>query len=672
MTELDAQTQQENIDFPQPVKRRRKRRNRSRLRKIKKYLKKVNWMLVLLGIFMASVVVMVSVIVLATDAFNQIESSWISLSRVLDGLQNTSATDLTFNDFERLQLGVSELRQSLSNARRRVSFFRTFSPLNADLEAIFTLLDTSYQTSLATERTLNGLQPTLFFLAYGGEESEEDDGMLRVASGERIVELLSLGRGQFLSASELLESAQQNLMSLNLAALSTDMLMTYDDVERYTQQITEINELLLNAPNMLNTALGLLDTQSYLVLAQNSDELRPSGGYISTYGWMTIRNARITDYDYSATTATSPNPPPTSLASEVELPKWWFQFSNPIYAAWDGSWYADFAKTAEMSAWYYDQGQNPHSPVDGVISIDLVGFEYILEALGKVNVPQYDVIVTSENFRDQIYAIREEGEHKRFLAALYREILADWREVTQEDGPDMLRAVMRALQEKHIMLYTKNERLNRALELLGWGGLQESGTSHDYLMVADANSGSKSSRSVLRNLTYDVQIADDDTLESRLTISYDYSADIAEDDPAVKPAHYQDIDYHNLVQIFVPLDSTLVEASNFDPWVAQADTHTIFTQLTEVPYNSSERFQILYETPPIVEAFGPYKRYRLLIQKQPGTLLEVVNVQVALPDGASIIESSPAPVASYSLEQTILEYRFNIVSDRWIELIFRQ
>src|SRR3712207_7980955 len=39
--------------------------------------------------------------------------------------------------------------------------------------------------------------------------------------------------------------------------------------------------------------------QSYLVLAQNSDELRPSGGYISTYGWMRVRSGRVIAYDYS-------------------------------------------------------------------------------------------------------------------------------------------------------------------------------------------------------------------------------------------------------------------------------------------------------------------------------------------------------------------------------------
>ena len=67
---------------------------------------------------------------------------------------------------------------------------------------------------------------------------------------------------------------------------------------------------MLVAPDLLTTALGLDNPQTYLVLSQNSDELRPSGGFLSTYGWLSIRNGRVENYDYSPSTADSPHPPP--------------------------------------------------------------------------------------------------------------------------------------------------------------------------------------------------------------------------------------------------------------------------------------------------------------------------------------------------------------------------
>ncbi|MBC7813249.1 MAG: hypothetical protein H7175_18975, partial [Burkholderiales bacterium] len=64
-------------------------------------------------------------------------------------------------------------------------------------------------------------------------------------------------------------------------------------------------------------------------------------------------------------------------------------------------------------------------------------------------------------------------------------------------------------------------------------------------------------------------------------------------------------------------------------------------------------------------------RYRLLLQKQPGMLGEVVNVQVTLPLGAQVISASPEPITSYSLDQPILEFRVDLLSDEWVEIIYR-
>ena len=45
-----------------------------------------------------------------------------------------------------------------------------------------------------------------------------------------------------------------------------------------------------------------------------------------------------------------------------------------------------------------------------------------------------------------------------------------------------------------------NDALNEAVATLGWGGVQAPGTGYDYVMAADANLGSKSNRSILRQL----------------------------------------------------------------------------------------------------------------------------------------------------------------------------
>ena len=676
MPDLETSTVPELLQSKTRSRRRHHHRRFRFVRRITRPIRKLNWRAVFAVVLTLVAVLVMSGLVLASNARNEINDSWSSLERILNTVNNTPGTDLTLADFERLQVGVTDLSNSLTSAKRQTIFLRPFAPLYADLHATLESLDIAQELVLAANDVLTGMQPTLFFLTQG---EENETVVPQLSSGERIVELLTLGRGRFLSAQNHLVLAQQEIDALDLERLSPDMLITVDGMRQQYDYLREVNSTLLDAPDLLTLALGTEDIQTYLVLSQNSDELRPSGGYISTYGWMTVRNGRVMNYNYSPTTVTSPNPPPASMASEISVPDWWLRYGEPIYAAWDGSWYADFPSTASMAAWYYDNGHNPESPVNGVIGIDIVGFEYLLEGLGSVTVPEYRETVTPDTFREAVYRIRAEGaadsEHKTFVAALYRQIISDWQNASQEQNQTLRGSILRALQEKHIMLYFKDESLNRAASLLGWSGEQDDAVGNDYLMVADANIGSKSSRSVIRQTTYDVQIQPDGTVQGRASIAYDFSARVAEQDPAVRPAHYgSDINYNNLFQVFVPAQSVLIETNNLDPapTVVSTDEHTLFTALVRIEYNQSERYQFSYTTPVLVETMGPYRRYKLLLQKQPGTIGELANVQVTLPPGAEPISVSPEPAASYHLDQSIIEFRVELLTDQWIEVIYSQ
>jgi hypothetical protein len=174
-------------------------------------------------------------------------------------------------------------------------------------------------------------------------------------------------------------------------------------------------------------------------------------------------------------------------------------------------------------------------------------------------------------------------------------------------------------------------------------------------------------------MTYDADIQPDGSVDGRMTVSYDYSATVADADPAVDPQYHGPLDYSTLTQIFVPLNTTLIDATNVPtpPTVANNPSNTEFVTRLFIPYDSVQPFQFSYTTPPIVETLGTYKRYRLLIQKQPGTPNIALSVQISLPSGARVITSSPEPAASYVLDQPILEFRPDFTSDSWIEIIYQ-
>jgi hypothetical protein len=668
----DGPTPQVAAHPAQTKRRALKRRHRSPARRaLHRFSRLLRWRIVLVIVLIATIVPAASFLVIATDASSRVQESLSNIKRVTSTLANRSFTQITLADFQRLQASVQDLSKSLDNARQQAGLLQRFSSLNPALETNFDILSGAEQVALAAQNILDGLQPVLFFLVGGQGEQPLS---AQISSGERLIELLRIGQGKFLTARDQLEAAQNTISALNLNGLSPELLLQIQELSQYHAQLTKIDQFLVEGPDLLATVFGVDAPRNYLVLAQNSDELRPSGGYISTYGWMRVRRFRITDYAYSPTTPLSPNPPPAEMAGNVNVPDWWIQYSRPIYAAWDGSWYADFPSTAKMAAWYYDNGQNPRSPVNGVIAIDLLGFEKILEGLGSVTVPDYNEVITVQNFRDVVYRIRAEREgHKEFLAAAYKQIFANWQTVDERRSVPLLNAVLSALQEKHIMIYFTDARLNEFMDLLGWSGAQTPG-NYDYLMIADANLGNKSNHSILRSVTYDAAIQTDGSLKSRTAISYDYSASLAEKDPAVRPEHYgNQKDYANLLQVFIPKGAVLTGTDNLasSPKTVNIANLTSLVDTVNVKFDSTERYLFSYTTPRLVEPFGPYRRYRLLLQKQPGTPGDAVSVQVSLPAGATLISASPAAAASYTLDNPILEFRLQLQIDQWIEIIFK-
>jgi hypothetical protein len=664
---------------PEPVgSRRRRRRRRPKWRRaLRRVSRSLHLGIILLTIGVIVVIVGVTQAVLIADAGSQLRGSWTTMSRVLDTVSNKTGTELTLADFSRLEAGVNDLADSLSSLRQRVAYVEPVTRLNNEWEVQLTMADAAQALTWSTRDILAGLQPALTYMVAGDNAGTV---ATQISSGERIVELLSLGRGRFISADSHLTNARSIIDSLPLTELSPGLLLSLGDMEDYYSQIADINALLLEMPDVLSAVLGLDETVSYLILAQNSDELRPSGGYISTYGWMTVRNGRVVDYSYSPTTTTSPFPPGQSFLETLEIPDWWIRYREPIFAAWDGSWYADFPSTAELARSYYDAGANPQSPITGVIAIDIVGFEYIMEALQAVPMPEYGVVVRPDNFRELVYDIRAFGEgevpHKRFVAAIYEQIFSEWQEIGRDEqtNSDLLGLLLKALQEKHIMVYFADESLNESLSILDWSGVQSPATNSDYLMVADANMGNKSNRSVLRQLTYDVQIRNDDTLQGRVTISYDYPSSLAESDPAVDAEYHGPLDYNTIMQVFVPAQSRLTAFDDLprDPELVYHDAHTAFVSRVEIPYDEARRFQFTYETPPLIDTVAGYNRYRLLLQKQPGMLSEPASVQITMPPGVTIIDTSPAPAATYSLESLVLDFRLDLTTDEWIEIIYQE
>lgn len=664
---------------PQPAKQLRKKNSGPRwLRRLRRrFLGRLPLTRIIIIFVVFVLIISIGALVFVTDATNRINTSLANLERVVSSVSSRMESGLTLNDFDRLQSSLSDVISTLGSVQRQTGGLRPILSIDNNLQSTLDAIDIVQELARSAREMLNGLQPTLFFL-LGRDGS--DPAVIQVSAGERLVELLRIGRPSFINAQAHLQNASRFTAAVDISTLSMDALLQFESLQAYHTQLESLQSLLMTAPDLLTLALGLDGDRNYLILSQNSDELRPSGGYVSTYGWLTVRRGRIIDYGYSPTTASSPNPPPDTRANEIDIPSWWINYARPAYAAWDGSWSPDFPTTAQMAMWFYNNGNNPGSPVDGVIAIDIVAFEYILQALRQVTVPEYGIAVNTSNFRDVVYDIRAFGEgdspHKQFLAALYRQIFADWQATASDPQKNsaILTALLRGLQEKHIMFSLADENINDALSLLGWDGKQHEAAEHDYLLVVDANLGNKSNSSIRRQIIYDVEIQPDQSVISYTTVLYDYPASIASSDPAVNEEYHGRLDYNNLLQVYVPVGSMLTETTGGIVGTSQVHnpTNSQFIGRLTVPFDSSERVRFSYVSPDVVQSVGEFERYRLLVQKQPGMRSEIVNIQVTLPSDAQVVSTTPKAVASYDIGSPILEFRFEMTGDQEIQIVFKE
>lgn len=619
-------------------------------------------------------IVITSLAVIVVDSTNRLQHAIQQLNRDFITISEKSMIEITLEDVEVLEASIENLHILAERTDLITLPLRPLASINADWRVSVQFLHIMRDLAQSAQAMLDGIQPVLVFVHANETEAFSTD----MTSGARVADLLAFSQPSFDTANDHLVLANANLKAIHLDNVSIDQIMRYDLLVNAFEQLNTYNNVLIDGADVLSVVLGIDDETSYLVLAQNNDEIRPSGGFIGSYGWFTVYNGRITDFDYRPSDENNPNPPSDDFADMLDIPDWWIQYQNPVYAAWDGSWNVDFPTTANLAARYYEAGENPNTPIEAVIAIDIRGFELLLDVIGDVSVVDYGITVNTQNFRDVVYDLRSVGsdtdDHKIFLAAVYGAIQLEWSRLPETELPQLLVALLTGLQEKHILLYYADATPQNAIQQMGWGGKQSSGVGTDYLLVADANlSGNKSNNSIYRSLAYDVEIQLDGSVTQHLTIQYDYLDKIAQNDPAVNPNFHGPLIYLNRLQVFTPPSSQFTPPENTRlEKIFDLSDHVQYVTRIQVNYDTTERFEFTYQTPDIIERIGRFSRYQLLIQKQAGIRDESVSVRIVLPPDAEFISASIDPQAVLELEQVALDFFFDMTNDQWIDILFEQ
>lgn len=515
----------------------------------------------------------------------------------------------------------------------------------------------------------------------------------------KLVGLLNQAQPQLMEARASLDLAMAARTRLDPTRLSPRVRGLLEDVDRILALMDEGLMLAVEIPQALGASSE--GPKTYLLLAQNEDELRPSGGFITAAGTLLLQDGRILSLTFQDSGSFDNWNRPYPVAP------WQLQqyMNSPVLIFRDANWFTDY-RTAALYAEYLYSYTNNHS-VDGVIAFDQHMLVEVLRVTGPVKLEGEANPIDADNviafMRAEKTPTAEDlasgtWNNKAFInkitAALIQKILAG------EISPEQLSTlIVKVLNEHHLMLQLDNPTLTDFLIRRGWDGALRPAPG-DFLMVVDSNVGFNKTNAVVQtNFSYDVDLTDLAAPQSQLVVSHKNNAasvipctsafylDLAAPEFEI----YREGDYPinrcywDYLRVYTLPDTELLGATvqtvpaewmilgqTVPPQVDILDEKIEgirgFGTLKVVPGGESLATSFRFGLPAsvIIQSDTGQMAYRLKIQKQPGTQGVALTVRLHLPDGTTIQTVPPGAVVQ---DQNIL-IETALVTDLEFEFIF--
>lgn len=380
--------------------------------------------------------------------------------------------------------------------------------------------------------------------------------------------------------------------------------------------------------------MGVEEARTYMIIFQNNKELRPTGGFITAYTIAKVENGMFSpgdsndiyklDEEYTPVIGA-----PAPLIDYIKGP----YLISENYRLRDMNWNPDFKKSMELFT--AETQKAGVEEVDGVIAVDTQLLVNLLDVIGEIQVEGFggysnnivelcdceQIIYELEHFADRegpivwsenepgkiVFAPENYQDRKQIIGPMMDTIVANVLGLPNQKMPLLFDSILNSINEKHILMYMREPSVQEALESFGVAGrIVES--EGDYLYINDANlGGRKANLYVTQEVTQEIEIKEDGTIEKTLKVSYK--------NPKPQDNWLNSI-LPNYFRIYVPLGSELIEISGAkdtsEPY--EEFGKTVFAGMVEVVPLGVSQISVKYKL--------PFKQkdnvYELYIQQQPG------------------------------------------------------
>ena len=510
-----------------------------------------------------------------------------------------------------------------------------------------------------------------------------------------LTELLNQAQPQLVDAQQALDqalAARSRLTPDNLSPDVRDLIVNKVDPAIALMQDGLV--VAVELPRLMGaTGEG---PKTYLLLVQNEDELRPTGGFITAAGTLLVQDGHISKLTFlnSGDLDNWEKPYP---AAPWQLREY---MNSPVLIFRDANWFTDYPVAALYAEYLYSY-TNSHS-VDGVIAFDQQMLIMVLSVTGPIPVEGVPYLIDANNvvayMRDAKTPPAEEDlalsgwTNKAFInkltSALITKIFSG--DVEWEQFSTML---LQALDERHLLIQLDSPTMTSFLKRYHWdGAVRPSGG--DFLMVVDSNIGfNKTNAAVESSLSYDVDLTKPLTPTASLTVFHKNNA------PEITFCkHWNKVRaegekgypitdcYWNYLRVYMKEGTTLLDATpQFVPdnWMILKQKKQGQVDVLEEEIDGIQAFgtlQVLlggqslpvsfdFELPADIlkaESGSDQMIYHLKVQKQPGTLAVPITIRVHLPKDA-LIETTPSGAV---VDGDDILYQTDLRKDIEFEVVF--
>lgn len=466
--------------------------------------------------------------------------------------------------------------------------------------------------------------------------------------------------------------------NLDLAILNFNNITYSGPIGLFKSRIELLKDDLIKADKAIDEAipmcqmmpliLGYPGKSTFLVVLQNQDELRPTGGFIGTYGILETENGNISRFDthdiYHLDMPVKDSfkvDPPAPLKKYL-VDKWFMR---------DANWSPDFSESARQIELFFREEDKLLPPknkindfkgkLDGVFAVSSGFMSDLLKYSGPIAVGGEEY--NQDNFQNLLQYKVEKGyevlgvsswQRKEVIGEIAKQLKLKIMEKPVKELADVFTVFSDNLNKKNILLSFKDQGVQTIADDRNWSGRVRSAPG-DYLMVVDANLGSFKTDAVMnRKIEYNLA-EKNDGLYVRLKISY---------------AHHGVFDwkttsYRTYTRILVPSGSRYIESKGFNE-SAKMETgkdsgKTVFSGFLKIDPGSTVQAEVYYKLPESIWQEMKRGNYQLMMQKQPGKIVDPLTVNLSFAKGISGFSPTGFYVQN---ENGFISWKDNFETDR--------